>query len=727
MPARGRHDRFGRPRTALALAVAVALAPVAACRRKPPPGPAATAPAPASVAAGGAEAPGEGAGPEADEAPVVVSARGQVERGGGGGGGGRAAAATGPLRDGDLLVTGADGAAVVRLPDGREIEVRSNARVRLKRDAPDEDGRPGLALEVEQGAIVSRTPGAGAGPAGAGRRRPVTLSILTPFGVTRVPATAHEARLDVRRDRASLEVAVGEVAFVHKSGRRAIARASENVEVTLGGVQIVRGARAPAPAAGGEAPAELAPAEGAPRGTDRPRPEVRVVMGAPLEILLSADRGKLLVRRPGESGFAARRAAPAAPGTSFQVPSDGRGRLVADGFVARLGPGARGRLGEAARGEEGDRVALTLDRGAATITTAGGRAREVRLTAGGRQLALRTPGAATVAVNVGRRGPEVEVLAGEADLSAAGRTERLAPATMAEVGRSDVKVSKRAAEDVILPTARGLRVFADRLERVTLTWDRGLKDARVEVASDPEFNEVILAGAAGGASQVTVPVPRRGDLYWRVTGGSAEGRERVAVGHARFVPDRRRSVLDLEHPHNVVPENAETTRVYFQGVLPALTFTFAAAPGASRFRVRVYREGELGKPLVDREVSEARCAVEAGVVKEGRYVWSAAPLDRGGREIGGGRMNKLELVYDNSLSTLAIGSPKPGQVITGREVAVSGVAPLGSRLYVNGRAAPLDDKGRFEMRVAPAEALVFRLVGKNGAESYFVRKLKVRS
>jgi hypothetical protein len=383
-----------------------------------------------------------------------------------------------------------------------------------------------------------------------------------------------------------------------------------------------------------------------------------------------------------------------------------------------------------ARDDAGDRIALALEVGSATVTTAPGRARALELTAGGRPITVRTSGATTLALQAGRRDTTVEVLAGTAELERDGQTERLGVAAQARVDAKRVALGRRAPADVILPTARGLHVAADGLSHVTLTWEEQLADARIEVAADPAFAEVLLTGPVTGR-QVTVPAPRRGQLFWRVTGRPAPGAagsapEKTIVGQARFAPDRKRSVLDLASPHNTVAEHAEATKVYFQGVLPALTFTFAGKP-AGRYRVRVFREGDLGKPLVDREVSEPRCPIEPGVVTEGRYVWSATPLDKAGRDAGGGRMNKLELVYDNSLTTLAIGSPRAGQVVTSREVDVTGVAPLGARLYVNGQAAPLDAKGRFEMRLPAASSLVFRLVGRNGAESYFVRRLRLKS
>ena len=44
--------------------------------------------------------------------------------------------------------------------------------------------------------------------------------------------------------------------------------------------------------------------------------------------------------------------------------------------------------------------------------------------------------------------------------------------------------------------------------------------------------------------------------------------------------------------------------------------------------------------------------------------------------------------------------------------------------YVNGQSAQLDPKGRFEMKVARSDTVVFRMVGRDGAESYWVRNLR---
>jgi hypothetical protein len=643
----------GRGWTGVGLALAALLLGATGCRRHPPP---------SRLAPGG---------------PVLMQARGRVWRIGADGK--QPAIAGGGLGVGDTLLTEEDAGAVVRLSDGRQVELRPRARLRLERGA---DGN--LAVAVESGAVVSRVP----------RAPGLSLEVLTPFGITRVRGEPGESTITVAEQAVTIAVAVGEVSFVDASGRRTGARAQETIEVSLGRVQVLR-----PPAAESERAPPPVEAAAAPAPEDGEQP-----------VALAAEEGALLVRRPGEARFVARRAIAAAPGTAFKLASgDGRARLSAPGLRGRLAGRAEGSVGEATRAGAGHRLALALTQGSATVTLDGAQPHELVLGGPGAPVTVRASEPTTLTIVAGKGGPRVDVLAGAAEVEAAGARRSVVP---------DAQHAR-----VVLPTARGLRVYADALEQVTLSWPASLAGARVEVATDAGFEDLLLAGRVAGA-HVTLPAPRRGDLHWRVI---AEGRggEVPLVGQARFLPTQRRSLLDLAHPRNVVAEAAgQGTTVYFQSTLPALTFVFAPQAGAHRYRVRVYDKGDLGKPLVERVTDEPRCAIEPGVLKEGSYFWHALGLDQGGRERGGGRLNRLDVVYDNSLTALAIGSPRPGERVTGKVVHVSGVAPLGSKLYVNGRPAALDGKGRFELQLGRTDLVLFRLVGRDGAESYWIRTLR---
>ena len=133
----------------------------------------------------------------------------------------------------------------------------------------------------------------------------------------------------------------------------------------------------------------------------------------------------------------------------------------------------------------------------------------------------------------------------------------------------------------------------------------------------------------------------------------------------------------------------------------------------------MYSVSDLKTPLVDRRVNENRTVVDSGSLKEGNYVWSAIAMDKSGAEAPGGRMNKMDIVFDNSVTRLVLGSPRDGE----RASTATGVAPLGSRLSLNGKSVPLDAAGRFSVALPGSSILVFKLVTKEGAESQWVRRL----
>jgi hypothetical protein len=602
----------------------------------------------------------------------------------------------GALAVGDYLVTGDDGGAVVRLPDGRELELGPRARLRVVAA-----GAGAIQVKLESGAIVARL---GEQPAGES----LAVSVLTPFGVTRLPAGAGQATVDVGAGGASITVALGSVEFVDQAGKVSGAVAGQSLKVTLGGVQIIT------------------TGEGAPgEETMAAKP---TIAGKAIEIKLTADRGQLLLRPPGSGGFSRQRAVTAAPGTAYRVSGrDGRARLEAGQLQAQLGPGASGRVGEAHHVDNGDHLELGLDTGSALVQLSGGPGDELRLPLGKDAATVRPQGDAVVKLVRSGRRPALTavVLLGELEIEAGGQRRRLVAGDAVELTTRGIASVRPPTVPVTLPTARGLRVHADALEQVTLSWPAELADAHVEVANDPQFQDLVLSGRPGRAS-VDVPAPRRGDLHWRIK-GERQGTATTLLGSARFLPDRGRSALDLANPHNLVTETGEVTTVYFQSVLPALTFSFTGQPGARRHRVRIYRAEAMNRAIVERDVTGTQCALEAGTLREGRYLWHAVAVDPQGRESTGGLMNKLDLVYDNALNTLAIGSPKPGASVSGPDVQVSGIAPIGSKLYVNGQPAPLDEKGRFDMRVLRTPAVIFRLLENDGTQRYWVRALRWRS
>jgi hypothetical protein len=256
-----------------------------------------------------------------------------------------------------------------------------------------------------------------------------------------------------------------------------------------------------------------------------------------------------------------------------------------------------------------------------------------------------------------------------------------------------------------LPAGRNTRVFWGRPGDVQLQFAPG--DGEQHVATDAQFQNVLVR--AKGSDALVVAAPLKGTLFWRRE-GDAEPTS------ARFERDETAGVVSAKS--DTVAETGLKATVYFQGAVPTLTFTFPPKDGAASWRFRVYATSDLKTALVDRKVNENRTVVESGALKEGSYVWSAVAMDRSGVEAPGGRMNKMDIVFDNSVTRLVLSSPRDGE----RASTATGVAPLGSRLTLNGRPVPVDDGGRFSVPLGGASLLVFKLVTRDGAEAQWVRR-----
>jgi hypothetical protein len=303
---------------------------------------------------------------------------------------------------------------------------------------------------------------------------------------------------------------------------------------------------------------------------------------------------------------------------------------------------------------------------------------------------------------------------------------------LADSEREAARAPLRRPAALLLPLSSRLRVFGDRgggLREVSLALADAGDDSRqpqaVQVARDPAFQQPVWSGVVREGF-VTVPAPERGDLYWRQLGDDAEA---GPAGHARFSLDRpaRRAP---DSPHNVVGDGRDNTTIYFQSAPPAISLTWEPVANARQYRVRIYRAQALDQPIVEQVVTSTRCDVAAGALGEGAHVWNALPLDQQGHALGGGRMNRLELAYDNAVDSLTLTQLHTGPAGDPDTIAVdvAGVAPLGARLFVNGKTAALDAKGRFALRVTGApRQLVFRMVGSDGSESYWVKPVKPRS
>lgn len=326
---------------------------------------------------------------------------------------------------------------------------------------------------------------------------------------------------------------------------------------------------------------------------------------------------------------------------------------------------------------------------------------------GKKVLTLKAKTATTVVVTATKQGPRVEVLGGSLETSVVdGETKTLEGGESAQVKGVKVDATKRGAPVLSLPSGRSSRVNWARPGDVALQVGEG--DGVVEVATDAQFENVIVS--AKTAESVVIPAPLKGALFWRRV-GDAEPTQ------ARFERDEHAGAVSAKS--DTVAETGLKATVYFQGAVPSLTFTFPTKSDSASWRFRVYSASDLKVALVDRKVTENKAIVESGVLAEGGYLWSAVPTSSSGVEATGGRMNKMDIVFDNSVTRLVLTSPKDGE----RASKAAGVAPLGSRLSLNGKAIVLDAGGRFSVPLPASNVAVFKLTTKDGVDSYWVRRL----
>jgi len=178
---------------------------------------------------------------------------------------------------------------------------------------------------------------------------------------------------------------------------------------------------------------------------------------------------------------------------------------------------------------------------------------------------------------------------------------------------------------------------------------------------------------------------------------------------------------------NVVTDTGIKTTIYFQGKVPALTFKWDVVEAAASYKVRIYPEDDMEKPILEETAKKTRLVLPAGKLKEGTYFWYQSASDSAGKEISASQMNKLSLAFDNATPLLRLEAPRPGHKPDGGQVEVSGLAPPGSRVMVGKDSIEISHDGRFKQTLSGIErraVLIFKLIKKGAGDIYYVRHLR---
>ncbi len=509
---------------------------------------------------------------------------------------------------------------------------------------------------------------------GPKRGSTMTLTVLTPFIEARLGAD-DEARFTANRGGTAIDVSLGEVELLRPDGGTGTARSF----FVVGDPEVV--------------------------ATARP---VRV----------DVESGGAEVRRAGSNGWKPLKRTGAetlGPGDQIRA-GKGGARLGLLGASLALGRGSEARFEGAGGNDSAAGVRFDAWSGSVAVRAPPQRSFELAIpglhlySGRGSSFGLATRGEAT----------NLDVFMGTVHAAGPTGAELLLLGNESlSLDRNGLRAAPLRAEALTLSPRERVRVFHSGQVRATATWEGDEASVyQVEAASDAAFTNLVSSGQVLG-NRATLPTPQKGALHWRaLRKGEAAG-----AGSAVFLPDV--SARERPRSRNEVTDGAEQTTIYFQDKPPSVTFAWALEPGAVSYELKIFRDGELNTPAHAETSSEAKTAVPEGTLSEGRYFWSVEPKDARGKTLRGGKLNRLNLAYDNAVPDLILKSPRPNATV-GASVALEGVVPLGARVFVNGKPLSLDESARFRSTVPTPTSgiLVFRVVQRNGNETLTVRSVR---
>lgn len=594
-----------------------------------------------------------------------------------------------PLFADDFVQTGSDGSARIEFSGGNILELSANTLVEI--------GEAG-ALQNKIGAVVVegqaklRSQGSGE-----------ILRIALPFADKTVEIGTEPVEI-VLDQNDGLSVVVGSVELVDDDGLRSTIDAGS--ALTVDGVVIE---------ISGDNDREEVPAD--------------EIVVQPITLTLVSNPNQTEIRRSGDRSWSRpSKRTRLQPGDSVRTKRAGASLTIADSTQMVLMPRSELRIDEAGRVDTEIQTRLSLSRGRTTVnvkktredetspahvfTVAG---TEVRIAPGLQKADVRLTaeekGRGRVAVQFGRVSIDELTVVGPGQ--AVDITDGKTSASLEELTTTSVHLKPGLPSTVY---------YASNRPAILFTWgdeDNPSKNYRVELSTTKSFERPIFTETLN-RNRFVYENPRPGQYHWRVkgSGGWEQGTFRLAKGS----PSRCGANCKRE---NRIRDTGVKTVVYFQQALPGITLTWKQQPGAATYRLKVFRDGEFEQPFVDQTLERTEKKFVAGQFAEGKYFWLINAIDSEGQQVRAGDTNGLEIAFDNSNVSIQITSPYSNQRVRGARLVTAGEVPLGQKLFINGRRAGLDRKGRFrrtlELDEKGRHSITYRILTSDGTERYYVR------
>jgi hypothetical protein len=598
----------------------------------------------------------------------------------------------------DIVSTGPDGAAAVEFDGGNKIDLGANTSLVIRRQ--------GGAQAAVGAVLLAGT--ARAASSGKGLR----LTIGTPFGLAEIGGTKVSV-LNVSIEN-GLRVEVGQVEVVsQKDGVNGAAQTLDaGMGLSIDGVVLRAGS---------------ATIDGLTVGVGGEKAGEIVLK--PLSVTLLANPKQAMVMVAGDKTWKqAKKRALLNAGDRVHIKKGGTGRvqigeeaaltLKSDSIMDYLGSGGADDRAEAS---------YAIRQGGAQISLLkrGQKAVEHKIQVGSSTLSVRpTVREADVDVSTTKNGgAQVTVRFGQVEIDGqtieAGQTFDLSK-------EGKVVGTPRALATTkidVHPRTSTIVYYDKRVPAINFDWtgEGASKNAVVEIASDKDFKQITAAEQMSKTSLILDGL-QPGKFYWRV-GGEAGKR-----GLVQIMEEASNDCANCKRT-NTIEDTGEKTVVYYQQALPAIILRWKETPGTAQYNLKVFADGEFDTPLVDEKLTETKRAFDAGRFAEGKYYWLVTSLDKAAKELATGRMNSLQITYDNAITALVIRAPKQGAKVSGGSFTTQGEAELGAKVYLNGKRIEVDENGRFTEAVTlkpGLNQLVYRVVAADGVERYYLREVQRR-
>lgn len=293
-------------------------------------------------------------------------------------------------------------------------------------------------------------------------------------------------------------------------------------------------------------------------------------------------------------------------------------------------------------------------------------------------------------------------------------------------GFRPMQTDEAPSERIVFPAgATGTVFYTRNTPAIGLDWPGLTTEDQYDVAlaRDSKFRKTVITKQTD-ESQVTVSQLAAGTYWWRARG--PEGKTHTGSFSVR----RAAGAVPRERQVNRVTEDYDSAKIIFQRQVPAIEFHWKRDRRVNGgYELKLSKKKDFSKVLVSHRSRTSPIRLPAGTLSEGNWYWRIERVMANGTVLYPGKARQLRVLFDNTVPGLEITSPADGARVTGEEVRVSGLAPHGIKLLVNGAPVDVDAQGRFSTRlpIDPVDPrLVFQTL-RGRTLSYYVREISYTS